>query len=128
MSELTDPVRRLIAEHIVSVEQLEILLLLRSHAQSWTAQQVAEEIRTSADSAGRRLEDLHKRGFLAREQESPKRYRYSPPAERMPVLEALAAAYSERRFSVIELIFAKPIENLRVYSDAFRLRKEPKDG
>ena len=128
MGGLPEIVRRLLAEHINSVEQLEVLLLLRDRAErSWTPAQASEQIRSGADSVARRLQDLHKRGFVTREEEGPT-YRYAPPPERVAAIDALARAYAERRHQVIELIFAKPIENLRVYSDAFRLRKEPEDG
>src|SRR3954451_7900715 len=103
MGGLPDIVRRLIAEHIVSVEQLEVLLLLRSRPErSWTGQQASEQVRSGADSVARRLTDLCKRGFLAPEGAG---YRYSPPPERVAALDALARAYAERRHQVIELIF-----------------------
>lgn len=130
--ELTDDVRTLIANHITSVEQLEILLLLRSRPDvDFRVEEVADEIRTSARSAGARLEDLRARGLVSsRADGAATVYRYQPASEWLRrTVERLADAYAHRRFTVIELIFAKPIEKLRLYADAFRFRKDdPDDG
>ena len=125
MATLPDEVRRLIAEHIVSVEQLEVLLLLREgRGREWTADAVSEQIRSSPASAQHRLADLHRRGFLARQNGEPASYRYSPDERSGHAVDALARSYNESKYTVIELIFSKPIENLRVYSNAFRFRKD----
>jgi hypothetical protein len=126
--EIPDEVRKLIAEHIVSVEQLEVLLLLRSRSgERWSPEGISEVIRTSASSAEQRLRDLEARGFLVRE-EGTGSYRYAPGGRWERALELLTQLYSERHYTVIELIFSKPIQNLRVYSDAFLFRKDPSDG
>lgn len=123
---LSDEVVRFIFEHIHSVEQLEILLLLRSRGeQDWSATEVSDQIRTGPDSAAARLEDLRSRGLIAASGGSQPRYRYQP---RTPELEravtALAAAYGELRYTVINQIFSKPLDKIRVFADAFRFRKD----
>lgn len=125
--EIQEDVRKLIAEHIVSVEQLEVLLLLRSRPdETWTAERVSETVRTSPRSAEKRLSDLARRSLA---EEAPDGgYRYAASGRFARAVGALAEAYAERRYTVIELIFSKPIENLRVYSDAFLFRKDPSDG
>jgi hypothetical protein len=129
--DLAESVKKLIADHITSVEQLEILMLLRTHPhREWTADDVSEEIRTSVRSAADRLADLRARSFLAARDEGGRSwYRYAPEDSRLrDAIEQLARAYSERRYTVIDLIFAKPIDRLRVYADAFRFRKDDSDG
>lgn len=129
--EIPEEVRKLIAEHIVSVEQLEVLLLVRERSgESWTPEGISEVIRTSPSSAEQRLRDLEARGFLSRErgEGGEERYRFVPNGRWDHSLARLAEQYAERHYSVIELIFSKPIQNLRVYSDAFLFRKEPSDG
>jgi DNA-binding MarR family transcriptional regulator len=129
--EIPEEVRKLIAEHIVSVEQLEVLLLVRERCgEPWTPEGISEVIRTSASSAGQRLRDLEARGFLSSEgdEDGKARYRFVPGGRWEHALERLAALYAERHYTVIELIFSKPIQNLRVYSDAFLFRKDPSDG
>jgi hypothetical protein len=117
---ITERVRRLIADHISSVEQLEILLLLREAAdRDWTAEQVNERIRSSLSSVAARLADLETRGFIVRAEGG---YRYGPPAAEAAGVDDLAAAYAERRYTVIELIFSRPSDKLRIFARAFRLR------
>ncbi|HVM16978.1 MAG TPA: hypothetical protein VM290_05315 [Gaiellaceae bacterium] len=117
-------VERLVAEHIHSVEQLEVLLLLRRTAgRSWTAGEVSDELVTQRDSVAERLEDLAARGFLSREDGGEPRYAYAPgDAARDRDVDALADCYARRRVSVITLIFSKPSDTIRSFSDAFRLR------
>lgn len=124
-------VQRLIDEHITSVEQLEILLLLAARREvAWTPKQVSEEIRTSTSSAVSRLEDLRAHGFLAAVNSgADDAYQFQPSSSAMrAAVEHLASIYRERRFTIIDLIFAKPIDRLRVYADAFRFRKDKPDG
>jgi DNA-binding IclR family transcriptional regulator len=99
---ISNAVRRLIAAHIVSVEQLEVLLLLREHRHHcWTVDQVNDRLRSSPSSVGARLHDLTQRGFLARE---PAGFRYGAAPAHEQTLRDLAVAYAERRYSVIDLI------------------------
>lgn len=121
--------RQLIADSIDSVEQLEILLLLLQHPErTWTAESVARELRVSALSAGDRLEDLTHDALLARVKASQE-YRYAPGSAALDeAARGLATAYSERRVTVINLIFSKPVDKIRTFADAFRLRKKEDDN
>jgi hypothetical protein len=127
---LPSAVKKIIGEHIVSVEQLEILLLLHRRPETeWDAASLATELRTSERSAAARLADLATRGFAGvRDDRGTALYRYDPPNGLQRDVELLAKAYAERRYTIIDLIFSKPIENLKVYADAFRFRKDPTDG
>ncbi|QRK11939.1 hypothetical protein JQX13_18910 [Archangium violaceum] len=127
--DLPEVVRRLIAENIDSVEQLEILLLLFQHpGRTWTAESVARELRVSSISAGERLEDLTYDGLVVRVEGSEGEYRYGPETPSLDeAVRGLAAAYSERRVTVINLIFSKPVDKIRTFADAFRLRKKGDD-
>ncbi len=120
--------RRLIAEHIDSVEQLEILLLLYQHPErSWSEESVARELRISPMSAGDRLKDMARAAILSKVQGSEGEYRYTPDAQMGEAVAGLAAAYSERRVTVINLIFSKPVDKIRTFADAFRLRRDDDD-
>lgn len=123
-------VQQLIDEHITSVEQLEILLLLAARPDvAWTPEQVREEIRTSTSSAVSRLEDLRTHGFLVEVDDRDDAFQFRPRSEATrAAVEHLATIYRERRFTIIDLIFAKPIDRLRVYADAFRFRKDKPGG
>jgi hypothetical protein len=130
-NDLPAEVKQLIADHIVSVEQLEILLLIAARPDAeWSARGVSEEVRTSERSAAARLADLHDHGLLvARDAGGEQHYRYGPASEwKRRAIALLAIAYAERRYTIIDFIFSKPIENLRVYADAFRFRKGGSHG
>jgi hypothetical protein len=43
------------------------------------------------------------------------------------VVARLADTYRERRVAVVSLIASKPIDNVRAFSDAFRLRKRKEE-
>jgi hypothetical protein len=123
-------VRRLIADHIDSVEQLEILLLLYQHPErTWDAEAVARELRVAAVSAAERLEDMTHSGILARKDGKPVEYRYAPKSAGLgDAVRGLALAYSERRVTVINLIFSKPVDKIRTFADAFRIRRDDDDN
>jgi hypothetical protein len=80
---LPEGVRRLIHEHIDSVEQMEVLLLLRREPTPWTPEAVARELRIETGSALKRLEDLERRGFLECVDRACAEHQYAPvPPER----------------------------------------------
>ena len=112
-----------INEHVHSVEQLECLLLLsRDRATKWTPADVARELRIDATSAERRLEDLVDRELVAR---SGDEFHYAPRTTELErCVTALSKAYSERRVTVIGLIFAKPNDSIRTFAAAFKLRRD----
>jgi hypothetical protein len=117
---ISDRVKALVGEHIVSVEQLEVLLLLRQNAaQDWTPAQVHDQIKSSIGSVTDRLASLESHGFLRRQDD---RYQYDGTNPNDAAVAELAVAYSERRFSIIDLIFSKPTDKLRVFARAFRIR------
>jgi hypothetical protein len=115
-------VRGFIASHIVSVAQLEVLLLLRAAAdKQWTATEVARALVTQQDAAAGWLEDLRHRGLAS---ESAGRYRYSPANDDLDqIVDELAESYAKYRVAVIGLIFGRPSERVTRLADAFRIRR-----
>jgi hypothetical protein len=123
---ITEDVRAFIAEYIDSVEQLEILLLLRRTApKEWSATAVSQELYISPESAARRLEEFHRAGICSMKQASPEPlYWYNPNLREMDMtIGRLASTYEERRVRVINLIFSRPVDHIRSFADAFRIRK-----
>ncbi|SEU34086.1 hypothetical protein [Stigmatella erecta] len=123
-------VQRFIATHIDSIEKLEVLLLLRAHTRrEWTAKDVSLELRITEASAVARLKDLTARRLLAELSTSPATYRYYPAsAEDAQDIADLQATYSLRRVSVISFIFSKPLDRVRGFADAFRLKRDKDEG
>jgi hypothetical protein len=123
---IPDDVVKFLTERIDSVEQLEVLLLLHQAAGTeWTAPDVARHLYREPTSVGRRLGVLRLQGLLqATEAEEPT-FRYAPGSEALDgTVRRLAVAYAERRVSVVGIIAAKPMDNVRAFADAFRIRKE----
>ncbi len=121
---IPDDVRRLIVQHIHSVEQLEVLLLFAKQPErELSAEDVGRQLVTSTDSIAARIADLERRGFVRAVGGGRFRYDDSDP-RRSGAVSSLGAAYARRRVSVIGLIFSKPSENIVTFADAFRLRKD----
>lgn len=126
---IPEDVRELLFEHIDTVAQLEILLLLHGSApECWSAERVSQVLGIDRTSALLRLTDLSERGFFGAAADGTEpAWLYAPAS---PALEAfvagLARAYKERRVTIISLIFSRPPDPLRHFSNAFKLRK-PKD-
>jgi predicted ArsR family transcriptional regulator len=123
-------VQRFISTHIDSIEKLEVLLLMRSRAErEWNARDVSQELRITEASASARLEDLAARRLLAMKAGPPPTYRFSPASlEDEQDISALQETYSTRRVSVISFIFSKPLDKVRGFADAFRLKRDKDDG
>lgn len=125
-SAIPENVQRFIARHINSIEQLEVLLLLHAQPQRfWTAEEVANELRIDASSAKDRLQNLHQLNLLSPSSDSASSYQYAPsPHQVGQIIDELANVYAIRRVSVIQFIFSQPIDRIRVFADAFRLKKD----
>lgn len=128
-SGISAELKRFILNNIDSIELLEVLLLLRKDSKrSWTAAEVSSELRTDPKSAQRRLNYLSMKN-LAVVEGSVGSFRYQPITEELSkMVFQLDSAYRERKFSVINLIFSKPIDRIHVFADAFDFRKEKQDG
>jgi hypothetical protein len=124
-------VEQFIRDHIGSVAQLEILLLLQTNpAQSWSPQAIARELRIETAGATAQLAQLVASSLIR--QVAPEQFAYAPAtSELQAAVTALAQAYLIRRVTVIGLIFAKPPSppaSIQAFSDAFKLRKDPKNA
>jgi len=122
---LPDELLYFIAKYIVSVEKMEILLLLSDTPEStWNAETVFRKILSNQDSIQRWLKELAAEGFLKKSSEAPE-YRYQPSSPALGNgVSLLKSMYRERPTRVIEAIFSQSTDQLRKFSDAFRIRKD----
>ncbi len=119
-SEVANDVKEFLYKYIHSVEQLEVLLLLKSSVEKkWQVAEISEQLRSPENSIKIRLEDLCGRGLC---QKTPEGYYYTSTPLLNDTVEKLARAYKDRRIKVIELIFSKPLDKLRNFSDAFKIK------
>ena len=123
-------VKALIGRHIDSVVQLELLLLFqRDPANIWTAADAARELRIEPAWTAAQLDQLASRGLLRGIENQGEAYRFAPESPEVgTAVNRLAQLYADRRVSIIALIYSKPTDSLRTFADAFRLRKDGKDG
>jgi hypothetical protein len=125
LASLPDGVGEFIEEYIHSVLQLELLLLLRERGGDWTPADVATELRITEESADLRMRDLLLRGLLS-VGALPESYCYRPANLGLASsVDALAQAYENTRYTVINLIFSVPGDSARSLADAFRIRRKP---
>lgn len=127
MAELSDDVSAFLRAHITSVMQLEVLLRLRDRpSDAVDPTQLSRDLGGSVDAAIACLLDLEKSGLVERSDDPGELcFRYAP---REPSLDraadAVAEAYSRRKVAVVTAIFTEPADDLRSFSDAFRIRKD----
>jgi DNA-binding HxlR family transcriptional regulator len=125
---ITSRVKQLITEHLDSVMQLEVLLLLAGGpGKVWTAPDLAQQLRIDAAWVDGQLRTMTAGGLVAVSEQSgpaPAQYRFAP---RTPELAQAVSELADRRVTVIGLIFAKPTDKLRSFADAFRIRKDRTD-
>jgi hypothetical protein len=128
MSDSISPdVRRFVAESIRSVAQLELLLILhRDPAIEWTAESAAREMRFPADWVAEQLVGFHRAGLVGSSCRKQRTYRYGPRPGLERIVDELAETFSRRPTTVTSLIFSRAAEDVRRFSDAFRLGPDDK--
>jgi len=127
---LPEEVRRLLAERIDSVAKLEVLLLLhRTAPREWAPEPLSQELRIEPSWAAEQLLQLQRAELLAASDTQAGAYRFQPASpELAKAVESLAASYADRRVTVVAQLYSSPIDRIRVFADAFRIRKEESDG
>lgn len=124
-SQLSAALRSFLTRCISSVEQVEILLLLRANRErAWSIDEISTQLRSSAHSVQSRLAPLVRSTLVERREDEC--YCYTPGADE-PVVAELAQEYENRRVRLIEAIFSRPIDSARSFADAFRLWERDDD-
>lgn len=114
-------VRRLIADSIESVAQLEVLLLVRAAPDKrWTPDEVARALVTRPPAAAGFLAQLEATDLVTRDGDG---YRYTPPGTTAGTVDRLAECYATRRPTVVGLIFDRPDDAVSSLADAFRIKR-----
>jgi DNA-binding IclR family transcriptional regulator len=120
---IPEVVRQLIAERIDSIPELEAILHFRQDpGLELSAEETGKRLYLSPTVAAHILSVLTERGFLA---QSSQKYRYAPATtELADAVTSLAATYSRHLIEVTKLVHAKPSASVRLFAQAFRLRKD----
>jgi hypothetical protein len=128
VSSLPDAVKRLIAEQIESVAQLEVLLLLHAESDAlWTADEVAVRLRQQPYVAEATLGKLSRGGLAEVQIDDAGRpcFRFAPASRSQEAaVNELARKYQTHKTTIISQIFASPSDSIQDFADAFRLRSD----
>jgi hypothetical protein len=121
---LSETLLRFIQTSIKSIWAMEVLLLLRRDAaRSWRVEDVTRELRSSLLIVADALMSFKALGLVGEDAE--RLYRYQPATPELDALVAeLAKAQAEAPVAVTEAIFSAPDRKLRLFADAFRLKKD----
>jgi hypothetical protein len=121
---LSDEILRFISQPIGSVWALELLLLIRHDtSRAWTVELLSRELRSSAGIVADVLARFRNEGLVASGPDGD--YWYRPTSGRIEaIVEQLAETYAKYPVAVTEAIYASPDHKIRLFADAFRLKRE----
>jgi predicted ArsR family transcriptional regulator len=109
---------------IESIEQVELLMMLRGSDRFRTAREVATDLRLSVALARRDLETLKARGLLEVAVGRETTYRYKPASTDLARYgDLLAQHYVTSRHVILTFVAASSRRALKHFADAFKLRE-----
>ena len=125
MNEIPAEVRRLVRERVGTMDHVEVLMRLHADPNvALTASEVEAASRLGPETVRRSLDHLVRAG-LARHDPASDSWRYAAGSiEDRRAVEALSVMYHQRPVSLVKLIYEQPPTPIKLFSDAFRLRKE----
>jgi predicted transcriptional regulator len=122
---LPSSVRQFILQHLSSVEQLEILLLLMNQTRAhWTAEEIYMVVLSSRTSVVQGLEKFTTAGLVEKSGETPSTYRFLSSSD-APAINELRHCYQEMPVRVIEAIYQRNRDAVQGFADAFKFKREP---
>lgn len=119
--EISAKLKQFIFEFVDSVELIEVLLLIRNHADTWfSAAQISAELRSNPTSISKRLSRLANIDLL---EQNGDQFKFAPQSKELKeIVNELANEYLLRRHRIFELIFSSS-KNARQFADAFIVNK-----
>lgn len=121
-SEIPESLRLFLRRNINSVSLLEVLFLIKRGApRTWSPEELSVEMRTNPSYAGSQLGELLALKFVVFD---GTRYAYEPSKEDGELIDALEGLYNSRRSTVINFIYSQPIDSIRDFADAFKIKKD----
>jgi hypothetical protein len=125
-AEIPASVVRFVAEHVRSLDELELLLLLsQSPDKWWDASAAARETGIDPTSARQLLERFASQNLLAIAVTADVRYRFQPGEARLrDAAGAFTAVYRSSRLAILHLVTERQQRSLRDFANAFRIRRD----
>jgi len=123
---LPEAVVAFVRDHVASVGQLEILLLLRRRAgEDLPPEAVARELAMDPGWVSREMAQLASQGLIENSGNGVPAWRWAPRTAALAAgAAAVADAFATHRVAVVTLVAERPNQRLRVFADAFRVRKD----
>jgi hypothetical protein len=123
--EISPGVMRFIAEHVDTLEKLELLKLMTdSEGRWWDAASAAEALGMTTGAARQLLERFAAQNLLEIRVTGDVRYRFQPGDPRLEAsAREFANAYRTNRLGILRLVTKSP-DSLRDFADAFRIRRD----
>jgi hypothetical protein len=123
---LPNHIHQFLKANIQSIAQLELLLLLyRDRHNAWTVADAAKNQYTAVNMTQAALESLRASGLVAVVEGEVPRYQYAPASANLDQLVGeLGQFYIDRRVSIVNAIYCRPLDTLQSFADAFRIRKK----
>jgi hypothetical protein len=121
-SEIPEDLRVFIRKYFNSISLLDVVFLLKKDPhKKWTPATVSVEMRTNHSYADSQLRELTAMKFVGHEE--PDVFWYEPQTQ-PELLEQLEQLYNSRRATVINFIYSQPIDSIRNFADAFKIKKD----
>jgi hypothetical protein len=121
--ELPSELRAFLHSCIESIDQVELIMLLRGSDRFRTAREVADELRQPVGATRRDLETLAARGLLEVSVGAEIAYRYRPKSPELARYgDLLAQHYVTSRNTIFKFVTASSRVALKRFADAFKLR------
>ncbi|MNL02897.1 hypothetical protein D3C87_1234180 [compost metagenome] len=123
-NEIPEGLRDFMKKYINSVSLLEVLLMLkRDPTRSWTAQDISNEMRTNPSYASAQLGELIALKLVVPSTREDA-YSFDAQSPHSAVIDELEELYSNRRPTIINFIYAPPIDSIRDFANAFKIKKD----
>ncbi len=121
---LSDEIREFIQRYVRSLGHLEALLFLyQRRGLEFSVKAIAGELRTNPDYAKQQLEELATLGVLER-CSVVDCYKYDSTPDLNSILDQLSNDFARHRLAIIDLLYSQPIDKIRGFSDAFKIKKD----
>src|SRR5690349_1721944 len=125
--QISEAARHFLREGIGSLERLDILLLMQHHAERWwSALALAHELRIPAPQIEAGLQALGASNLVAVRVTEDVIYRFDPGTTLLrELVEEIVNAHYMDRGNVARVISSGTADSVRLFADAFRLRRDP---
>lgn len=122
-NEIPEELRSFLRRYINSVSLLDVLFLLKKDARrKWTPQEVSIEMRTNPSYAAAQLYELLAMKCVSIQE--PNEFWFNPQIASPQLFDQLEELYKSHRATLIHFIYSQPIDSIRNFADAFKIKKD----